>query len=66
MSRWKVGYERPHVMLDSVLPHSLEAEEAVLGAILVKNGVLEDVAEVLGVEDFYRDAHRRLFPHMLA
>ncbi len=54
------------VTVDRVLPHSLEAEQAVLGAVLVWNEGLEEVAEQLAADDFFRDAHRRIFRHMLA
>ena len=44
-----------------VPPHSLEAEAAVLGAILLDNTALDRVAEVVTAEDFYREAHRKIF-----
>jgi replicative DNA helicase len=49
-----------------VLPHDLEAERAVLGAILLRPDVFFDVADVLQPDDFYRDAHRRIFRHVHA
>jgi replicative DNA helicase len=42
-------------------PQSIEAEEAVLGGILLDNQVLERAAEILSAEDFYRESHRRIF-----
>jgi len=42
-------------------PHSLEAEQSVLGAILLDRDALLQVAEVLRVEDFYREAHRLIY-----
>jgi len=44
-----------------VPPHSLEAEAAVLGGILLDNTALDRVAEQLVAEDFYREAHRKIF-----
>jgi replicative DNA helicase len=44
-----------------VPPHSLEAEAAVLGGILLDNTALDRVAEVVTAEDFYREAHRKIF-----
>lgn len=41
-------------------PHSIEAEESVLGGILIENGVLDSVVELLRPEDFYREAHRKI------
>jgi replicative DNA helicase len=49
-----------------ILPHDLESERAVLGAILIRPDVFFDVADVLQADDFYRDAHRRIFRHMRA
>lgn len=43
------------------LPHNLEAERSVLGAVLVHNPVMEQLAGVLTADDFYRDAHRRIY-----
>ena len=48
------------------MPASLDAERAVLGAILINDGLLNDVAAVVKPAQFYRDAHRRIFGHMLA
>jgi replicative DNA helicase len=41
-------------------PHSLEAEAAVLGGILIDNAALDRVAELLTPEDLYREAHRKI------
>ena len=41
-------------------PHSLEAERAVLGGILVNNDGLNVVLSVITPEDFYREAHRKI------
>ncbi len=41
-------------------PHSLEAERAVLGGILVNNDGLNVVLSVISPEDFYREAHRKI------
>ncbi len=58
-------------MADSVrtersLPHNLEAERSVLGAILIHNEAFNQAAEFLKPHDFYRDAHRRIFQKMVA
>lgn len=49
---------------ERVMPHSLEAERSVLGAVLLANDRFLDVADELRDEDFYRDAHRRVFSAM--
>ena len=43
------------------LPYSLEAEQSVLGAILIDAGCLPPVMEVLRAEHFYREQHQNLF-----
>lgn len=51
---------------ERTLPHSLDAERSVLGAILLRNEGLDEAAEVLAADDFYRRAHARIFGRMLA
>jgi replicative DNA helicase len=52
-------------MSDRTLPHDLDAEKSVLGAILINNQAFNQAAEVIDAEDFYRDAHRRIFEKMV-
>ncbi len=42
-------------------PHSLEAEQAVLGGIMLDPGAWERVSEAVVGADFYRDDHRKIF-----
>jgi replicative DNA helicase len=49
-----------------MLPHNLEAERSVLGAILVHNDAFNLAVQVIDSTDFYRDAHRRVFEKMIA
>ena len=51
---------------ERTLPHNLEAERSVLGAILVHNDAFNLAAQVIDSVDFYRDAHRRIFDRMVA
>jgi replicative DNA helicase len=51
---------------ERTLPHNLEAERSVLGAILVHNDAFNLAAQVIDSRDFYRDAHRRIFERMVA
>lgn len=48
-------------VVERALPHNLEAERSVLGAILIQNDAYNMAAEILTSADFYRDAHRRIF-----
>jgi replicative DNA helicase len=51
---------------ERTLPHNLDAERSVLGAILVHNDAFNLAAQVIDSGDFYRDAHRRVFDRMVA
>lgn len=62
MMRRKAG---PATDIDArALPHNLEAEQAVLGSILLHNDAYLVAAQQLGARDFFRDAHRILFESM--
>ena len=52
-------------MNERTLPHNLDAERSVLGAILLRNDAINAAVEVLQPEDFYRDAHQLLLEHMI-
>jgi len=59
------GRLRPVPEPDRQPPHNLEAEEAVLGAVLTAGRLLVEVAAVLEEADFYRPAHRTIWRAML-
>src|SRR5215212_6597555 len=50
---------------ERTLPHNLEAERSVLGAILLHNDAFNLAAEIIDAGDFFRDAHRRIFDKMV-
>ncbi len=52
----EIGFS-PH----KIPPQNLEAEQSVLGGILIENSAINKVTEILEVNDFYRDAHRKIF-----
>ena len=51
--------------MDKLPPQNIEAEQSVLGAVLIENGALMKALEHVRPEDFYRDSHRRVFGAML-
>ncbi len=51
---------------ERTLPHSLDAEKSVLGAVLISNDAFNHAAELIDSHDFFRDAHRRIFDKMVA
>lgn len=52
-------------MASKPLPQNIEAEQSILGGILVDGNVINQVLEILTPEDFYREAHRVIFNAMI-
>ncbi len=42
----------------NVMPNNLDAEQALLGCMLIDNEILPDVLDMLGEDDFYQDSHK--------
>ena len=67
------GYDSPKVISDYILssdpevsrlnfhPHSLEAEQSVLGGLLISPDAWEAVSDQLNSDHFYRPNHRQIF-----
>ena len=55
----------PEAIAERTVPHNLEAERSVLGAILLHNDAFSLATEVIDSADFFRDAHRRIFDKMV-
>lgn len=51
--------------LSKIPPHSVEAEQSVLGSILLDKDAMITSAEVLKAGDFYKDAHKIIYESML-
>ena len=47
-----------------VPPHSVEAEQSVLGGLMLENVAWDKIADLVGEDDFYRDDHRRIWKHI--
>ncbi|HEX2648938.1 MAG TPA: replicative DNA helicase [Burkholderiales bacterium] len=54
----------PQLLALKVPPHSIEAEQSLLGGLLLDNQAFDRIADLVGTEDFYRDDHRRIFRHI--
>ena len=52
--------------LERPMPHNVEAERSILGAILLDNNALNPAIEKLKPEDFFHDHHRRIYQQMIA
>src|SRR5919112_5176722 len=53
-------------MLERPLPHSADAERAILGAIILDNGLVNQAIELLKPDDFYVRAHYHVFRAMIS
>jgi len=51
---------------ERVPPHNIEAEESVLGSMLLSKDAIAEVLELLHEDDFYRPAHRAVFQSILS
>ena len=54
----------PQLVALRLPPHSVEAEQSLLGALLLDNQAFDKVADIVTGEDFYRDDHRRIWRHI--
>jgi replicative DNA helicase len=54
----------PQLVALRLPPHSVEAEQSVLGGLLLDNAAWDRIGDVLAVDDFYRDDHRRIYRHI--
>ncbi|THF60592.1 replicative DNA helicase [Pseudothauera nasutitermitis] len=63
-SRSPEGFSDPQIAGIRLPPHSLEAEQSLIGGILLDNAAWERVADLVSEADFYRDDHRRIYRHV--
>jgi replicative DNA helicase len=54
----------PQLLALKVPPHSIEAEQSLLGGLLLDNQAFDRIADLVAADDFYRDDHRRIFRHI--
>jgi replicative DNA helicase len=52
-------------ILRRIPPQNLEAEQSVLGAILLENDAINHALEILSDDDYYRESHRLIFRSMV-
>ena len=45
-------------------PHSIEAEQSVIGGLLLENEALDKIADILKADDFYQFDHKTIFQHI--
>ena len=56
----------PEVQNLKLPPQSQDAEQSVLGGMLIDNESIHKVVEVASEEDFYREAHRKIFSSIVS
>jgi replicative DNA helicase len=61
----RLDMELDLMFLKKTPPHSIEAEKAVLGGILVNNESLNTVLSIISPEDIYKDANRRIIERII-
>ncbi|MDP2752211.1 MAG: replicative DNA helicase [Rhodocyclaceae bacterium] len=54
----------PQIAALKLPPHSIEAEQSLIGGLLLDNDAWDRIADVVAEADFYRDDHRRIFGHI--
>jgi len=54
----------PQLLELKVPPHSVEAEQSLLGGLLLDNQAFDKIADLVAADDFYRDDHRRIYRHI--
>jgi replicative DNA helicase len=54
-----------HLHIDRLPPQNLDAEQSILGAILIDNEALPKALEIIDPEDFYKNSHRKIFDAMI-
>ena len=59
------GMKDIDVHLEKLPPQNIEAEQSIIGAILIDNDALPRALEIIALEDFYKMSHRKTFYAML-
>ena len=62
---WNELHKEERMAENRMPPQNIEAEKAVLGAMLIKKDAIIEVQEILRPEDFYREAHKVAYEAML-
>lgn len=53
------------LILDKLPPQNIEAEQSVLGSAMIENNALTKIIEIISRDDFYKEAHRKIFDAMI-
>lgn len=55
-----------NIMNHKLPPHNLDAEQSILGVILIDNEKMPNVLESISTQDFYKPAHQKIFGAMIS
>ncbi|MGL4994809.1 MAG: DnaB-like helicase N-terminal domain-containing protein, partial [Deefgea sp.] len=58
---YQVNSRQDETAVYRIPPHSVEAEQSVLGGLMLDNQAFDKIADVIGDGDFYREDHRRIY-----
>ena len=58
---YQVNSREDETAVYRIPPHSVEAEQSVLGGLMLDNAAFDKIADVIGDGDFYREDHRRIY-----
>ncbi|HTN26887.1 MAG TPA: replicative DNA helicase [Burkholderiales bacterium] len=58
------GAGDPQLLALKVPPHSVEAEQSLIGGLLLDNHAFDRIGDLVAEADFYRDDHRRIYKHV--
>ncbi len=54
------------VLLEKIIPHNIEAEQAVLGSMMIDKEAQYTVVEILAAEDFYKESHQVIYKSLIS
>ncbi len=57
----KISLSSPNELTEKKLPHNLEAEQALIGSILINNDVIDEVASLINSSKFFDPAHKKIY-----
>ena len=57
----KVNLENLSNSLEKVLPSNIDAEQALIGSILVNNDIIDEVSNIISNKDFYDPLHSKIY-----
>ena len=43
------------------LPHNIEAEQSIIGSILISNEIFDDICTIVNYKNFYDPMHQKIF-----